>query len=161
MATRKITPSTEPQRRCIGSAIFGIKPHQAALTDFPLQPSRKDGMGLMCKPHWTTYTRSLRQAARARQRSTAVTSEPDPIVIALDGVIGSGTFVAAEQRAGRLREPKPVAVDPAVLAAKALVETVEALPADEYVKRVGDDDVQAALAVLANRNGHLAPEPAA
>ena len=65
MATRKITPSTEPQRRCIGSATFGIEPHQAALADFPLQPSRKDGIGLLCKPHWTLYTRSLRQAARA------------------------------------------------------------------------------------------------
>jgi len=150
MATRKITPSTEPQRRCIGSATFGIEPHQAALADFPLQPSRKDGIGLLCKPHWTLYTRSLRQAARARATLDATATEQEPAV-----------GPAVPPREARIkRAPKPAAVDPALTAARALVDQVDALPADEYVKRVGDDDVQTALAVIASGNGHHAPEPA-
>lgn len=32
-------------RRCIGSARFGIEPHEAPVEDFPKQPSQKDGIG--------------------------------------------------------------------------------------------------------------------
>ena len=49
-------------RRCIGSAKFGIEAHEAPVEDFPTQPSQKDGLGRMCKPHWTEYTRALRKA---------------------------------------------------------------------------------------------------
>jgi hypothetical protein len=38
-------------RRCIGSARFGIEPHDAPIEDFPKQPSQKDGLGRMCKVH--------------------------------------------------------------------------------------------------------------
>jgi hypothetical protein len=38
-------------RRCIGSARFGIEPHDASIEDFPKQPSQKDGLGRMCKVH--------------------------------------------------------------------------------------------------------------
>ena len=47
-------------RKCIGSTRFGIEAHEAAIEDFPVQPSQKDGLGRMCKPHWTQYTRALR-----------------------------------------------------------------------------------------------------
>ncbi len=54
-------------RKCIGSAKFGIEAHEAPVTDFPAQPSQKDGLGRMCKPHWNEYTSALRKAALARK----------------------------------------------------------------------------------------------
>ena len=59
MTTKK--PTTEP-RRCAGSARFGIEPHEAPVTDFPEQPSRKDGLGTMCTEHWRVYVKGLREA---------------------------------------------------------------------------------------------------
>ena len=49
-------------RRCIGSAKFGIEPHEAPADDFPAQPSQKDGLGRMCRTHWNQYTSALRKA---------------------------------------------------------------------------------------------------
>ena len=54
-------------RKCIGSAKFGIEAHEAPVDDFPAQPSQKDGLGRMCKPHWKQYTSALRKAALARK----------------------------------------------------------------------------------------------
>ncbi len=54
-------------RRCSGSKTFGIEAHDAPPTDFPIQPSRKDGLGTMCKPHWNQYTSALRKAAPERK----------------------------------------------------------------------------------------------
>jgi hypothetical protein len=53
--------------RCSGSNRFGIEAHEADAGDFPVQPSQKDGLGRMCKPHWTAYTSALRKAAVARR----------------------------------------------------------------------------------------------
>jgi hypothetical protein len=50
-------------RQCIGSKTFGIEPHDAPIEDFPVQPSRKDGLGRMCKTHWNQYTTALRKTA--------------------------------------------------------------------------------------------------
>jgi hypothetical protein len=52
-------------RRCIGSARFGIEPHDAPDDDFPKQPSQKDGLGRMCKTHWNNYTAGLARDAKA------------------------------------------------------------------------------------------------
>ena len=49
-------------RKCIGSAKFGIEAHEAPVGDFPTQPSQKDGLGRMCKPHRNEYTNALRKA---------------------------------------------------------------------------------------------------
>jgi hypothetical protein len=54
-------------RKCIGSTTFGIEAHEAPVDDFPAQPSQKDGLGRMCKPHWNQYTNALRKAALARK----------------------------------------------------------------------------------------------
>ena len=54
-------------RKCIGSAKFGIEAHEAPVGDFLAQPSQKDGLGRMCKPHWSQYTKNLRKAALARK----------------------------------------------------------------------------------------------
>jgi len=58
-------------RRCIGSAKFGIEAHEAPVPDFSAQPSQKDGLGRMCKPHWNQYTTALRKAALARKAAEA------------------------------------------------------------------------------------------
>lgn len=65
-------------RKCIGSARFGIEAHDAPLADFPVQPSRKDGLGRMCKPHWNQYTTALRKAAVAAK---AADTPPTPAPI--------------------------------------------------------------------------------
>ena len=66
-------------RKCIGSAKFGIEPHEAPVTEFPAQPSQKDGLGRMCKPHWNQYTTALRKAALARKAADAAPAEPEPV----------------------------------------------------------------------------------
>ena len=58
-------------RRCIGSTRFGIEPHEVPVDDFPAQASQKDGLGRMCKPHWTDYTRALRKASVAIKAAEA------------------------------------------------------------------------------------------
>ncbi len=64
-------------RRCIGSAKFGIEAHEAPPEDFPTQPSQKDGLGRMCKPHWNEYTTALRKAALARKAEAGTAVEGD------------------------------------------------------------------------------------
>jgi hypothetical protein len=76
------TPTTDGMRRCIGSKTFGIEPHEAPVDDFPTQPSQKDGLGRMCKPHWRAYTNALRKAALARKAAEAEATpqaEPEPV----------------------------------------------------------------------------------
>jgi hypothetical protein len=94
----------------------------------------------MCKPHWTEYTRALRQAAKAR-KSTGTEGE------ALTGAVD--TAIAREVKRMR-KAPK---VDPNVAEAEALIAEVDALPGPEAVKRNGDPDVQAALETVAAANG--------
>ena len=66
-------------RRCIGSAKFGIEAHEAPVTEFPAQPSQKDGLGRMCKTHWNAYTNALRKASIARKAAEAEAAEPEPV----------------------------------------------------------------------------------
>jgi hypothetical protein len=68
-------------RRCIGSARFGIEPHDAPAGDFPKQPSQKDGLGRMCASHWNAYTAGLARDAKARKVAAAeaiAEAEPTP-----------------------------------------------------------------------------------
>ena len=66
MTTKKTTTQL---RTCKGSARFGIEAHEAPLSDFPKQPSRKDGLGTMCTEHWRAYVKALREARKAAQTS--------------------------------------------------------------------------------------------
>lgn len=67
-------------RRCIGSERFGIEAHEAPVTEFPAQPSQKDGLGRMCKTHWNAYTSALRKASLARKAAEGETPvEPEPV----------------------------------------------------------------------------------
>ena len=67
-------------RKCIGSTKFGIEAHEAPVDDFPAQPSQKDGLGRMCRPHWTKYTRALRKAkAQGGVAAAKPAKKPEPI----------------------------------------------------------------------------------
>jgi hypothetical protein len=71
------TTAMSDLRRCIGSTKFGIEAHEAPATDFPVQPSQKDGLGRMCKTHWNQYTTALRKAAVARKAAEAGEVAPE------------------------------------------------------------------------------------
>ena len=66
-------------RKCIGSERFGIEAHEASITEFPAQPSQKDGLGRMCKTHGNAYTNALRKASIAREAAEAEAAEPEPV----------------------------------------------------------------------------------
>ncbi len=121
-------------RRCSGSKTFGIEAHDAPPTDFPIQPSRKDGLGTMCKPHWNQYTSALRKAALARKAAggEAATEEaPKP---------------KAAKPARSARKPKaPKPESPRVRKARAVVAATESLGGKAYTDAIGSDEVQAAL----------------
>lgn len=89
-------------RRCIGSAKFGIAAHDAPIGDFPVQPSQKDGLGRMCKPHWTEYTRALRKAALARKAADA-----DPVVVRARAGIAEREAELASAKPAIRPVPKP------------------------------------------------------
>ena len=58
------TETTTTMRRCIGSTRFGIEAHDAPSTDFPAQPSQKDGLGRMCHTHWRAVHERAPQGRR-------------------------------------------------------------------------------------------------
>ncbi len=66
-----MTEETTTLRRCIGSERFGIEPHEAPPEEFPVQPSQKDGLGRMCRPHWNAYTAGLAREAKARKAAAS------------------------------------------------------------------------------------------
>jgi hypothetical protein len=96
-------------RKCIGSAKFGIEAHEAPVDDFPAQPSQKDGLGRMCKPHWNQYTSALRKAALARRAaddgapSEVAPTEPEAVVVASPKAVGAKTA-----RKARAAKPEPI-----------------------------------------------------
>ena len=76
--TTETNPTTMATRTCIGSKTFGIEGHEAAIEDFPVQPSRRDGLGTMCRAHWTEYTRALRRAAAGKKPEPARRAAESP-----------------------------------------------------------------------------------
>ena len=100
-------------RRCIGSAKFGIEAHDARPEDFPVQPSQKDGLGRMCKPHWNQYTTALRKAALARKAADA-----DPVVVPARAAIAEreaepGRPARRPRRTAKAPKPEPIRTRPA------------------------------------------------
>ncbi len=151
-------------RRCSGSKTFGIEAHEAPRDDFPIQPSRKDGLGTMCKPHWNQYTSALRKAALARKAAEGGTAEP--IVKAAGKTVTAKPATArrskvehpmahippaAAKPARKPKEPKPES--PRARKARAVVAATESLSGKAYTDAVGSDEVQAALGVLGG-DGH-------
>ena len=94
-------------RKCIGSAKFGIEAHDAPPEDFPAQPSQKDGLGRMCKPHWNQYTSALRKGALARKAADGGAAEAAPTV-----QLQAAARVATK-RAARATKPEPIRTRPA------------------------------------------------
>ena len=98
-------------RTCIGSAKFGIEAHEAPVGDFPIQPSQRDGLGRMCKPHWKQYTSALRTAALARRAADGgaatevAPSESEPAAVAARKGVGG--------RRAKAPKPEPIRSRPA------------------------------------------------
>ena len=96
-------------RKCIGSAKFGIEAHEAPPDEFPAQPSQKDGLGRMCKPHWNQYTKELRKAALSRKGGDGGVSaeeaspEPAPAAVATTKAVGG-----RKTKESRTPKPEPI-----------------------------------------------------
>jgi hypothetical protein len=130
MTTTKRIGSVTEMRRCHGSARFAIEPHEAPLSTFPKQPSRKDGLGVMCTEHWKVYVKGLREAR------IAATGAGSPV----DDPARKANATTRRTRA----TTTPAANADEVVKAEALIAEVDALPAERMAQRVGDEDVQAA-----------------
>lgn len=142
-ATIVVDPT--PLRRCIGSATFGIAAHDAPIAEFPVQPSRKDGLGLMCRPHWTEYTRGLRQAQRARQAAATAPTAPAETSGA------PTTPPKAKKAATRARGGRGAKDAAAIEEARAIVASTDALSGSAYLEAVASDRVQDALRLLSTQ----------
>jgi hypothetical protein len=86
-------------RRCIGSARFGIEAHDAPVDDFPRQPSQKDGLGRMCKPHWNQYTAGLARDAKVRKAAAEAAT--------VDEVSNQGDHAGSNEAQTSALEPAP------------------------------------------------------
>jgi hypothetical protein len=104
-------------RKCIGSTKFGIEAHEVPVTDFPAQPSQKDGLGRMCKTHWSQYTSALRKAALARKAAEGQ-SATTPEVAQAKPPVATSKRHAPKPAAAKARKAKAV-VEPAPDAAPA------------------------------------------
>ena len=104
----------------------------------------------MCKVHWKAYTAGLRKDALARKTSeggAAVeesASRPDA---------AARKTKEAKPRAKATRQRRPSADAADLERAEALISEVDALPADQAVRRVGEADVQAAFELNAAGRG--------
>ena len=149
MTTKKTTTEL---RRCKGSARFGIEPHDAPISDFPVQPSRPDGLGTMCTEHWKAYVKGLTADRKARVAGL-VTNTGETVMLTPAAAKKVGAALDRTTRKATPKRRQPAALDPKVAAAEALIAEVDALPGPEAVKRNGDPDVQAALETVAAANG--------
>jgi len=119
-------------RRCIGSARFGIEAHEAPVGDFPTQPSQKDGLGRMCKPHWNQYTAALRKAALARKADGGPAAEVAPTESEPAAV--AARAVKKPVSAKPVKKPEPIRTRPArrrKAQGEQIVEAVDAAVARE------------------------------
>jgi hypothetical protein len=94
-------------RTCIGSAKFGIEVHEAPVGDFPAQPSQKDGLGRMCKPHWKAYVAGLTRDRKAKAQGGA---EP---TVQSQAAARVETKRAARVAAKTPKKPEPIRTRPA------------------------------------------------
>jgi len=95
-------------RKCIGSKTFGIEAHEAPREDFPVQPSRKDGLGTMCRTHWREYVRALGRARSAAKAQAG--AEP---TVQSEAAAKVATKRAARVAAVKPRKPEPIRTRPA------------------------------------------------
>ena len=140
MATKR-KAQAEGLRRCIGSVKFGIEAHDAPVGDFPVQPSQKDGLGRMCKPHWREYTTALRRASTPPKAAPASIAEVD-----------RATSHRADAKGATTGKAKPAAKRGTNAAAKTSRKAAEAVaPAEEAVASARDPDAAEQDAILVER----------
>jgi hypothetical protein len=140
--------ATTTLRRCIGSARFGIEPHEAAVADFPKQPSQKDGLGRMCAEHWRQYVKALNAERKVRATSGETATTPADAQ--------PSTTKPRRHRRPMASKPAPTPESPRVRKARETLAATEALAGSAYTEAVASDEVQAALETL---NGHGTSEP--
>src|SRR2546427_9979020 len=105
-ARRERTTTMAEMRRCIGSERFGIEAHDAAIEDFPKQPSQKDGLGRMCKTHWNQYTAGLARDAKAKKAAaTSVEEGGTPVTEGTEAGTAEASVTAITDQAAT-SEPK-------------------------------------------------------
>ena len=140
-------------RRCIGSAKYGIEAHEAPTGSFPAQPSQKDGLGRMCKPHWNQYTSALRKAALVRKAEGGTPTAAKEATVRPARARRSKTEhpmahvpKASVKPPKEPRQPKPPKPEsPRVRKAREVVAATESLGGKAYTDAIGSDEVQAAL----------------
>ena len=139
---RNTTQTGVPDGRlCAGSTKFGIPQHRAPVADFPVQPSGKDGLGRMCRAHWTEYTGALRRAANKRKGIEPTPAREKP---------GRAPRAAAAPTAPRApRTPRAATSGVEVTAARATIAAADKLGGRAYLDAIASDEMQAALQVLA------------
>jgi hypothetical protein len=111
------TTDMADMRKCIGSTRFGIEAHEAPVEDFPAQPSQKDGLGRMCRPHWNQYTAGLARDRKARLATEAAVDSP---VVPATG---------KKARAKAATKPEPIRTKPARRRKTEVAPIVEAVEA--------------------------------
>jgi hypothetical protein len=144
------TKTTTEMRRCTGSARFGIAAHDAPVADFPVQPSRKDGLGTMCAPHWKAYVKGLAADRKARLGDGEETNDERA------GGMGPDPDAPAAKPARAKKAPEPKPESPRVRKARATLAATETLGGEAYTAAIGSDEVQAAIETV---NGHGTSEP--
>jgi hypothetical protein len=140
------TMATTKTRRCIGSARFGIEPHEAPVKAFPKQPSQPDGLGRMCAEHWKLYVKGL--AADRKAKVGTMSAKPEP------PAEPKATTKRERRRTPMASKPAPKPEPPRVRKARETLAAAEKLGGRAYTEAVGSDEVQAALETV---NGHGEP----
>lgn len=153
-----------PMRHCVGSMRYGIDAHDDLAEHFPVQPSGKDGLGRMCKPHWRTYVSGLAADAKARKSATLTPAQEAEIAErqAETGDAPVDTSMAAG--IGRLRaalngdEPKPKRGRAPRAQAEVVASIAKTAKAAGAKVRVGRVPKATADALAAQRAEHVALE---
>jgi hypothetical protein len=149
LQTKEHDMATTKTRRCIGSARFGIEPHEAPVKAFPKQPSQPDGLGRMCAEHWKAYVRGL----NADRKAKAGTPSTKP---ARTATAEPKATAKRERRTPMASTRKPESTR--LRKARETLAATEKLGGGPYTEAVGSDEVQAALETV---NGHGHGEPTA
>jgi hypothetical protein len=147
------TKTTTEMRRCTGSERFGIAAHDAPIADFPVQPSRKDGLGTMCAPHWKAYVKGLAADRKARLGDGEETNDERA------GGMGPDPDAPAAKPTRTKKAPEPKPESPRVRKARETLAATETLGGDAYTTAIGSDEVQAALETVNGHGSHVTDEP--
>jgi hypothetical protein len=148
--------ATTKTKRCTGSSRFGIEPHDAPIKDFPKQPSRPDGLGTMCAPHWKAYVKGLAADRKARASGAPAKGAEPPTTKPARTKATTGITTKRERRRTPMAHVPAKPESPRVRKAREKLAEVESLAGAAYTEAIGSDEVQDALETV---NGHATSEP--